>query len=168
MKKVNLYIESSTTAFQKAERTSGYVLEYIKTDGTPATVEGFRKKRETYHQTTLRILDRALERIHEACELCIYGKDTFVLNVLKGRLKEWAEENFYSNGKPVMNQEEWRLVWEKIKEHKVSVSIGEHAYSGWMLTEMEENNAGINEKQSANQSQGSGQESGSASNGSDL
>lgn len=30
MKEVNLYIETSSTAFQKKERNSGYVLEYIK------------------------------------------------------------------------------------------------------------------------------------------
>ena len=88
--------------------------------------------------------------------------------MLKGRLKEWAEEDFCPNGKPVMNQEEWRFVWEKIKEHKVSVSIGNHAYSGWMLTEMEENYAGINEKQSAPKLPGAGQEDSPPSSGGNL
>ena len=27
---------------------------------------------------------------------------------------------------------------EKIKEHKVSIRIGKHSYSGWLLTEMED------------------------------
>lgn len=41
MKSINLYIETSSTAFQKKERRCGYVLEYIK-ENTPITREGFR------------------------------------------------------------------------------------------------------------------------------
>ena len=78
-----------------------------------------------------------------------------------------------------MNQEEWRSVWEKIKEHKVSIQIGKHSYSGWLLTEMEDGNAikenervkGSTEMESRNKdpenTKGSGQDRNNA-NGSDL
>lgn len=47
MKSINLYIETSSTAFQKKERSCGYVLEYIK-GNTPITREGFRTGKGTY------------------------------------------------------------------------------------------------------------------------
>lgn len=78
-----------------------------------------------------------------------------------------------------MNQEEWQAVWEKIKEHKVSIQIGKHSYSGWLLTEMEDRNAikenerteGSTEMESRNKdpenTEGSGHNADHA-NGSDL
>ena len=74
----------------------------------------------------------------EPCELLICGSNRFVLNMIRDRLQIWAEHDFTSNGRPVMNQEEWQAVWEKIKEHKVSIQTGKHSYSGWLLTEMED------------------------------
>ena len=137
MKKVNIYIEASSAAFQSPTRQCGYVLEYITKTGTPVTRDGFRKGRGTYNQEILRTLAEALERIREPCDLTIYAQNSFVLNMTADRLETWAADNFISNGRPVMNQEEWRAVWDHIKNHKVSCQIGEHTYSGWLLTEME-------------------------------
>lgn len=138
MKQVNLYIEMNHTAFQKRERVCGYVLEYVTKSGVPVTRENFREGDGTYHQETLKTIGEALGRIREPCSLCIYGKDSFILNMLTNKLTEWANNDFISNGKPVANQEEWCTVWEKIKIHKTSAYIGKHSYSDWMLAEMEE------------------------------
>lgn len=138
MKKVNLYIESSSAAFQRKARTSGYVLEYITVQGVPVTGQAFLKGKGTYHQETLRVITDALGHIGEPCELCIYGKNRFVLSRIESSLAIWAQEAFMVNGEPRKNREAWQGVWEKIKEHKVSVCIGEHPYSGWLLREMEE------------------------------
>lgn len=138
MKEVNLYIETDNTSFRKMERNCGYVLEYITSKGETKTREGYRTSRSTYNQEFLRTLSEALKRIHEPCRLVIYGQNRFVLNMLQNRLKEWAADDFISNGRPVMNQEEWRAVWEEIQKHEVSVEIGKHTYSDWLLTEMEE------------------------------
>lgn len=138
MKKVNLYIEMDKTAFQKIERKCGYVLEYITPAGETKTREGYRKTRSTYNQEFLGALAEALGRIHEPCTVIIHGQNRFALNMLQNRLKEWAIDNFISNGKPVMNKEEWEAVWREVQKHEITVEIGKHAYSGWILRGMEE------------------------------
>lgn len=146
-KKVNLYLECNTTVFGKKERLCGYVLEYITEKG-PVTLVDYREGRGTYNREFLRGLAEALERVKEPCVLSIYGQNRFVMNMLRDRLKDWAAEDFISNGRPIMNQEEWRRIWEQVQKHKVTVELGEHAYSRWLLSEMEDKNAGITEKQS--------------------
>lgn len=136
MRKVTLYIECSSTYIGKKLRLSGYVLEYITRD-LPVTGQAFRKGSGTYNQEYLLTIADALGHMKEPCELLICGSNRFVLNMIRDRLQTWAEHDFISNGRPVMNQEEWRAVWEKIKEHKVSVQTGKHSYSSWLLTEME-------------------------------
>lgn len=136
MRKVTLYIECSSTYMGKKHRLSGYVLEYI-TKGLPVTGQAFREGPGTYNQEYLLTIVDALGHIREPVELLICGSNRFALNMIRDRLQIWAEHDFTSNGHPVMNQEEWKAVWEKIKEHKVSVQTGKHSYSSWLLTEME-------------------------------
>ncbi|WP_317347493.1 RNase H family protein [Blautia argi] len=136
-KKVSLYLECSTTAFGKKERMCGYVLEYITEKG-PATLVNYREGCGTYNREFLLGLAEALERIKTPCELHIYGQNRFVLCMLRDRLADWATEDFMSKGKPIVNREEWRRIWEQIQKHQVSIELGEHAYSRWLLTEMEE------------------------------
>lgn len=137
MKSINLYIETNNAAFQKKERSCGYVLEYIKRD-TPITREGFRRGKGTYNQEILRTLTEALKRVHEACKICIYSGNRFVMQTIRDRLEIWAREGFIVHEKPVKNQEDWKALWEEIQKHEVSVEIGKHTYSDWLLTEMEE------------------------------
>lgn len=136
MRKVTLYIECSSTYIGKKHRLSGYVLEYI-TKGLPVTGQSFREGSGTYNQEYLLAIADALGHVKESCELLICGSNRFVLNMIRDRLRIWAEHDFISNGKPVVNKDEWQAVWEKIKQHKVSVQIGKHSYSSWLLTEME-------------------------------
>lgn len=136
-KKVSLYLECSTTALGKKERMCGYVLEYITEKG-PATLVNYREGCGTYNREFLLGLAEALERIKTPCELRIYGQNRFVLCMLRNRLADWAAEDFMSNGKPIVNREEWRRIWEQIQKHQVNIELGEHAYSRWLLTEMEE------------------------------
>lgn len=136
MRKVTLYIESSSTYMGKKPRLSGYVLEYIA-KGLPVTGQAFREGAGTYNQEYLLTIADALGHIREPVELLICGSNRFVLNMIRDRLQTWAEHDFISNGKPVVNQEEWKSVWEEMKEHKVNVQTGKHSYSSWLLTEME-------------------------------
>lgn len=147
MRKVTLYIECSSAYIGKKPRLSGYVLEYI-TKGLPVTGQAFREGSGTYNQEYLLTIIDALGHIREPVELLICGSNRFMLNMIRDRLQIWAENDFISNDRPVMNQEEWRSVWEKIKEHKVSIQTGKHSYSGWLLTEMEDRN-GIKENERA-------------------
>lgn len=147
MRKVTLYLECSSTYIGKKHRLSGYVLEYITHD-LPVTGQAFREGSGTYNQEYLLTIADALDHMREPCELLICGSNRFVLNMIRDRLQIWSEHDFISNGRPVMNREEWKAVWEKIKEHKVSIQIGKHSYSGWLLTEMEDRN-GIKENERA-------------------
>ena len=140
MRKVTLYIECSSTYIGKKPRLSGYVLEYITHD-LPVTGQAFREGSGTYNQEYLLTIADALGHMKEPVELLICGANRFVLNMIRDRLQIWAEHDFISNGKPVVNKDEWQAVWEKIKEHKVSIQSGKHSYSGWLLTEMEDRNA---------------------------
>ena len=137
MRKVTLYIECSSTYIGKKHRLSGYVLEYI-TKGLPVTGQSLREGAGTYNQEYLLTIADALGHMKEPVELLICGSNRFVLNMIRDRLRIWAEHDFISNGKPIVNKDEWQAVWEKIKEHKVSIQIGKHSYSGWRLTEMED------------------------------
>ena len=178
MRKVTLYLECSSTYIGKKQRLSGYVLEYITHD-LPVTGQAFREGSGTYNQEYLLTIADALDHMREPCELLICGSNRFVLNMIRDRLQIWAEHDFISNGRPVMNQEEWKALWEKIKEHKVSIQIGKHSYSGWLHTEMEDRNGikeneraeGNTEVESRNEStenaKGSGHDRDNA-NGSDL
>lgn len=139
MRKVTLYIECSSTYIGKKPRLSGYVLEYI-THGLPITGQTFREGSGTYNQEYLLTIADALDHMKEPCELLVCGSNRFVLNMIRDRLQIWAEHDFISNGKPVVNKDEWQAVWEKIKEHKVSIQTGKHSYSGWLFTEMEDRN----------------------------
>lgn len=170
MRKVTLYIECSSTYIGKKHRLSGYVLEYI-TKGLPVTGQAFREGSGTYNQEYLLTITDALGHIREPVELLICGSNRFVLNMIRDRLQIWAEHDFTSNGKPVMNQEEWQAVWEKIKEHKVSVQTGKHSYSSWLLTEMEgkknEKPKGTTKDKDPEDAAGSGHDRNNA-NGGDL
>lgn len=133
MKEVNLYIETSSTAFQKKERNSGYVLEYIK-GKTPITREGFRTGKGTYNQEILETLTEALKRVREPCKICIYSRNQFILYAIRDKMEIWAREDF----EKIKNQEDWKALWEVIQEHEANVQVGKHTYSDWILREMEE------------------------------
>lgn len=45
----------------------------------------------------------------------------------------WTREDF----KEIKNREDWKGLWEVIQEHEISVEVGKHAYSDWILREME-------------------------------
>ena len=101
MKSINLYIETSSTAFQKKARNCGYVLEYIKRN-TPITREGFRTGKGTYNQEILETLTEALKRVREPCKICIYSGNQFVLYAIRDKMEIWAREDF----EKIKNQED--------------------------------------------------------------
>lgn len=109
------------------------MLEYIK-GNTPITREGFRTGKGTYNQEILKTLAEALKRVREPCKIRIHSKNQFILYAIRDKMEIWARDDFQS----VKNQEEWKALWEAIQEHEISVKVGKHAYSDWILREMEE------------------------------
>lgn len=136
MRKVTLYIETSNAALGKKKRICGYILEYITSSGKPVTGKAYREGEGTYNQEYLITATQAMWHMKEPCDLCICGKNSFVLNMIQNNLKNWAEHDFYSNGKEILNRKEWEDLWNLLKGHNVSVKIGEHKYTKQMLEEM--------------------------------
>ena len=119
MKEVNLYIEMDKTASKKLRENVGMYWNTLQPKGETKTREGYRKNRSTYNQEFLGALAEALERIHEPCKVTIHGQNRFALNMLQNRLEEWASDNFISNGKPVLNKEEWEAVWKEVQNMRL-------------------------------------------------
>ena len=136
MRKVTLYIETSNAALGKKKRICGYILEYITSSGKPVTGKAYREGEGTYNQEYLITATQAMWHMREPCDLCICGKNSFVLNMIQNNLKNWAEHDFCSNGKEILNRKEWENLWNLLKGHNVSVQIGEHKYTQQMLEEM--------------------------------
>lgn len=136
MRRVTLYIETSSAALGKKKRLCGYILEYITASGKAVTGKAYREGEGTYNQEYLLTIAQAMWHMKEPCELCIYGKNSFVLNMIKNNLETWAENDFCSNGKEILNRKEWKNVWEHLRGHRVSVQIGEHKYTREMIEEM--------------------------------
>ena len=112
MRKVTLYIETSSAALGKKKRICGYILEYITDSGKPVTGKAYREGEGTYNQEYLITAAQAMWHMREPCDLCICGKNSFVLNMIQNNLKNGAEHDFCSN------------------------RIGEHKYTKEMMEEM--------------------------------
>lgn len=136
MRKVTLYIETSNAALGKKKRICGYILEYITSSGKPVTGKAYREGEGTYNQEYLITATQAMWHMKEPCDLCICGKNSFVLNMIQNNLENWAEHDFCSNGKEILNRKEWENLWNLLKGHNVSVKIGEHKYTKQMIEEM--------------------------------
>lgn len=136
MRKVTLYIETSSAALGKKKRFCGYILEYITSSGKPVTGKAYREGEGTYNQEYLNTATQAMWHMKEPCDLSICGKNSFVLNMIQNNLENWAEHDFCSNGKEILNRKEWENLWNLLKGHNVSIQIGEHKYTKQMLEEM--------------------------------
>ena len=136
MRKVTLYIETSSAALGKKKRFCGYILEYITSSGKPVTGKAYREGEGTYNQEYLITATQAMWHMKEPCDLSICGKNSFVLNMIQNNLENWAEHDFCSNGKEILNRKEWENLWNLLKGHNLSIQIGEHKYTKQMLEEM--------------------------------
>ena len=136
MRRVTLYIETSSAALGKKKRICGYILEYITASGKPVIGKAYREGEGTYNQEYLITATQAMWHMKEPCELCICGKNSFVLNMIQNNLKNWAAHEYISNGKEILNRKEWENLWNLMKGHNISVRIGEHKYTKEMIEEM--------------------------------
>lgn len=136
MRKVTLYIETSSAALGKKKRICGYILEYITASGKPVIGKAYLEGEGTYNQEYLNTATQAMWHMKEPCDLSICGKNSFVLNMIQNNLENWAAHEFISNGKEILNRKEWENLWNLLKGHNVSVQIGEHKYTKEMIEEM--------------------------------
>lgn len=140
MKKVDIYIETSS-AFQGAtNRKCGYVLSTV-INNEEKTREGFGHFHGTYHQVILITLAEALERMAVPSEICIHTRDMYVASRIS-KLEEMAGSGWKdSKGELIKNADEWKRVYTAIhvlpKTHKLSARSEKHSYSGWLQEELE-------------------------------
>ena len=80
MRRVTLYIETSSAALGKKKRICGYILEYITASGKPVIGKAYREGKGTYNQEYLITATQAMWHMKEPCDICICGKNSFVLN----------------------------------------------------------------------------------------
>lgn len=136
MEKVNIYITANPRSTSISMKKVGFVLE-CEIKGELHTKEEFWEVEATYHRAQLIAITKALGRMVRSCEVHIHSEDTYLLNMIKYRLTTWAKNGFVSGkGKPIFQKEDWKNLWEKLREHQYFVVPGRHSYSTWMEEKM--------------------------------
>lgn len=137
MYKVEVYIETDSMQQSASKKKYGFVLYTIRMNGEPFTRQYFGEIEGTYHQAVLKALIDALIKIELPCEVTVYSKDAHVLANLSKR-KAMIDSGFKdSKGNDIRNVDMWKKVCEKAEKHgEISVKLGKHEYSTWLLDTM--------------------------------
>lgn len=147
---VNIYIETDTKSPKRQKRRIAYVLEAI-VRGEAATRTAIEEVEETYHGATLRALEKALARLTKPCDVKVYAQDAWVLGMLTGQIEKWKDANFLNaKGKPIADQAVWLHIWVMTEYRTVTAAAGPHAYSNWMIREMQKAKGDQNDGKTAN------------------
>lgn len=139
---VNIYIETDTVFPRSSEKGYGYVLEcYL--GGLPYTREGFGSMTGTYNEVTLAAVKEALNRIKTRCEVHLYTRNSYILDMLDKNLDRWAEAGFVgAKGQEIKNSGLWRAIYEASRELNIVPEPGEHSYSKWIREELRRRKGG--------------------------
>lgn len=137
MYKVKIYIETDSMQQSVSHKQYGFVLDTVRKNGEPHVKYYFGELEGTYHQATLKALIDALTKITIPCEITMYSKDAYVTAGLSKR-KSMEEAGFKdSKGKDIRNVDMWKKVCEEAEKHsEISVKLGKHEYSTWLLDAM--------------------------------
>lgn len=141
MIEVTLYIETSIHGPRKMDGTWGYVLEFIKADGTPETRCGFGKIESTTENVlALTAICAGMTRLIKPCSIRIKTCCDHVLNSVNNFWPvQWEKNNWVNNkGKEVKNADLWQQYVNLARIHCVSVSKDDNSYKSWIGREMEE------------------------------
>ncbi len=146
MKKVNLYAYSSIKGIKASDGAVGYVLEYETEKGPYTkdckhTVYGL-----TRQQADLEVLNEALSKIREQCEVLIFIKSKSILGAWKnGWLDQWMEnDGKKANGEEIANREDWQQFYTYTCKHSVEITDEHHSYENWLTEEVEKLKNSIN------------------------
>lgn len=121
--RVNIYITTSIRGPARKNGGYGYVIEFIKKDGSPITRSGVGYEiKATENKLVLMALKAALKRLTKMCSALVFTKCEYVLNSYKnGWIFEW-EKNDWTNARGVKlsNWELWRDISELSTMHELS------------------------------------------------
>jgi ribonuclease H len=135
--RVNIYITTSIRGPAKRNGGYGYVIEFIKKDGSPVTRSGVGyEERATENRLTLLALKDALKRLTKSCSVLVFTRCEYVFRAFQnGWILEW-EKSAWTNSKG-KKLNDWEL-WKEIKElstiHKLSFESTEvkNPYEMWI------------------------------------
>lgn len=137
MKIVNIYIGTDSASTRNSKKKYGYVMECIL-NGSPYTKEAFGELEGTYNHIVLEVVNKALKRFKEPCEIHLFSENAYVLGMIKHNVSTWADNEFTtSKGHPVKNQEEWKEYWNLARKHLIITEEGRHSYLRWIKEEIE-------------------------------
>ena len=121
--RVNIYITTSIRGPARKNGGYGYVIEFIKKDGSPITRSGVGYEiKVTENKLVLMALKAALKRLTKRCSVLVFTKCEYVLSSYKnGWIFEW-EKNDWTNARGVKlsNWELWRDISELSTMHELS------------------------------------------------
>lgn len=132
MKRVNIYIGISPASTRKSKKRYGFVMECVIGE-VPHTKDQFGEVEDTYNGVVLQVINEALGRMNQSCEIHVYTENTYILGMIEKNLELWAGNGFVtSKGDPLKNQEEWRTLWQQSKKHLMVSEPGKHPFSEWI------------------------------------
>ncbi len=141
---VTIYLESSLRGPARRSGTGAWLVEYVKTDGTPETRPRDAKdsliSREdtTQCQLELECLISALSILTKNCSCLVITKCDQLFATLENRwIDQWAENGWVkANKKPIANCSQWLQLWRLMQKHEVLIEKGENSYQNVMQMEI--------------------------------
>ena len=121
--RVNIYITTSIRGPARKNGGYGYVIEFIKKDGTPITRSGVGYEiKATENKLVLMALKAALKRLTKSCSALVFTKCEYVLSSYKNEwISEWKKNDWTNaRGVKLSNWELWRDIWELSTMHELS------------------------------------------------
>jgi hypothetical protein len=121
--RVNIYITTSIRGPAKRNGGYGYVIEFIKKDGSPITRSGVGyEAKATENRLVLLALKGALKRLTKHCSVLVFTKCEHILSSYKnGWIFEWEKNNWTNaKGTKLSDWELWRDIWELSTMHELS------------------------------------------------
>lgn len=137
--KVNIYIEVYYTGPAVMDNAGMWLIEYIKSNGTPVTRSGIIKKDKiTENALVLELLVAALETLTKLCFVRVNTRCEHVLHTTQNHwLVQWKKNDWRNaKGREIKNKELWQKVSELMELHVVSFCSGEHSYRKRMLFDL--------------------------------
>ncbi|MEG2103076.1 MAG: RNase H family protein [Flavobacterium sp.] len=122
---VSIYIEQSVKGLKRQNGIYGYAVEFITQTGKKIVKNGFKEvENVTAHEMEIIALTNALRILTKPCVATIHSAHGFVkLAMVNHWLEKWEKCNWINaHGKPVKNEETWKVLNAELKKHSIIVA----------------------------------------------
>lgn len=135
--RVNIYITTSIRGPAKRNGGYGYVIEFIKKDGSLITRSGVGyEEKATENRLVLLALKSALKRLTKSCSVLVFTKCEYILSSYKnGWVLSWEKNNWINaKGAKLSDWELWRDIHELSTIHELSFENSDvkNPYEMWI------------------------------------